>query len=80
MASAQLNTIQPSVVQPVVQVRPTVLQESLGTEIGQKAKLIPEGRQNPLKLNLTPDRLVEGIVLSEVLGRPVSKKRGFGHR
>ena len=33
---------------------------------------------NPLNLELTPNQMVRGIILSEIIGKPVSKRNGFG--
>ncbi len=34
--------------------------------------------KNPLHFEMTADQMVRGIILSEILGKPVSKRHGFG--
>jgi hypothetical protein len=47
---------------------------------GHTAK--PDTEKHPLMVELTEERLVQGIILSEILGRPVSRRGGgrFGRR
>ena len=40
--------------------------------VSGKPKL--EGRKHPLLTNLSPENLVDGIILSEILGKPLSRR------
>lgn len=35
---------------------------------------VQEPMKNPLLVNLSPDKLIEGIILSEILGKPLSRR------
>lgn len=87
----QLQVPQPhlQIPQPLVQVpRPEVQAAASPQEPAVRRIGIGENQELPvqsvgphiLPLNLTADRLVEGIILSEVLGPPVSRRRSLGRR
>jgi len=40
----------------------------------QPEQTTPDLPSNPLKLNLTGNNLIQGIILSEILGKPVSRR------
>ena len=56
--------------------------DSIKTEekpaLNQADSKVPGKKLPPIKM--TPDQLVQGIIFSEILGTPVSRRRHFGRR
>jgi hypothetical protein len=48
-------------------------------EIG-KASEMKSQEMHPLRISLTADNLIQGILFSEILGKPVSMRRGHSQR
>jgi hypothetical protein len=50
-------------------------------EIGKASETqTQEKDMHPLRISLTVDNLIQGILLSEILGKPVSMRRGHSQR
>ena len=85
----QVPQSQLQIPQPLVQV-PQPEQQAAASPQAPTARNIVAGESQELPvqsigphilpLHLTADRLVEGIILSEVLGPPVSRRRSLGRR
>ena len=49
-------------------------------DVQAPAAKLTDLKLNQLKSSLNADKLIEGIILSEILRPPVSRRRGFGRR
>jgi len=77
--------VQPQIITTGGQATVSVAQPSTsaGQTVAADQRVAPATQQiqpNPLHLTMTADRLLDGIILAEVLGQPVSKRRRFGRR